>query len=194
MTKSLVTFAAGIVIGSLCGYMYAKHMYEDQISSMREHFSPNRPPIKKDIPKKEDVEETEKKTPSTDPDEEVDEETITEYSDILNSAGYTVTEPRKIENPRKPYVISPEEYEDEEFDDFEKITLSYYADQIIADDDDVIMENVDDVIGYDSLTHFGEYEDDCVLVRNERLKCDYEICLCKEKYTDILADRPYKGV
>lgn len=190
MTKSFITFAIGAVIGSVCGYWYAKHLYEDQIASMRERFSPNRPPIKRDIPENEPV----KETPVTASEEEVDEETINEYSDILNSTGYTVTEPRKIENPRKPYVISPEEYEDEAFDDFEKITLSYYADQIIADDDDVVMENVDDVIGYDSLTHFGEYEDDCVLVRNERLKCDYEICLCKEKYTDILADRPYKGV
>lgn len=192
MTKTILTFAAGIAVGSIFGYMYAKNVYEEQISSMREHFSPNRPPIKKE---ESDVLELDEKQDDNDITvSETDVEGAEEYCGILNSEGYTVTETRKIENPRKPYVISPEQYEDEEYDDFEKITLSYYADQIIADDDDVIMENVDDVIGYDSLTHFGEYEDDCVLVRNERLKCDYEICLCKEKYTDILADRPYKEV
>lgn len=189
MTKGFITFAIGVAVGCICGYAYAKNRYEDQIASMREHFSPNRPPIQKEEKSESPAEDIPENT-----EEDVDDETAGEYCDILNSEGYTVTETRKIENPRKPYVISPEQYEDEEYDDFEKITLSYYADQIIADDDDVIMENVDDVIGYDSLTHFGEYEDDCVLVRNERLKCDYEICLCKEKYTDILADRPYKEV
>ena len=41
----------------------------------------------------------------------------------------------------------------------------------------------DDVVGMESLTHFGEYEDDSVFVRNDRLKCDYEILMDERTYS-----------
>lgn len=42
-------------------------------------------------------------------------------------------------------------------------------------------------IGFESLGHFGEYEDDSVFVRNDRLKTDYEILLDEENYSDSYA-------
>ena len=55
----------------------------------------------------------------------------------------------------KPYVISPEEFG--EFEDYERISLSYYADQVLADEDDEKVDDVDNVVGLESLTHFGEF-------------------------------------
>ena len=90
----------------------------------------------------------------------------------------------------KPYVISPDEFG--EFEDYERISLSYYTDQILADEDDEKVEDVDNVVGLESLAHFGEYEDDSVFVRNDRLKCDYEILLDQRTYSDVIKQRPHQ--
>ena len=90
----------------------------------------------------------------------------------------------------KPYVITPEEFGD--LDDYETISLTYYADQILADDNDVIVDDIEDVVGFDSLNSFGEYEDDSVFVRNDRLKSDYEILLDQRKYSDVIKRRPHE--
>ena len=87
------------------------------------------------------------------------------------------------EDKPAPYVISPDEFGGVE--EYEKISLSYYADGILADDDDEVMENADEIVGLDSLTHFGEYEDDSVFVRNDVMKCDYEILLDHRNYKDV---------
>ena len=71
-----------------------------------------------------------------------------------------------------PYVISPEEFGDKVGYDYK--TMYYYADGVLAYEDDEIVSEPDNVIG-DALDHFGEYEDDSVHVRDENIKCDYEI-------------------
>ena len=50
---------------------------------------------------------------------------------------------------------------------------------------DELVEDVDNTVGYDSLERFGEYEDDVVYVRNDRLKSDFEILLSLKKYSEI---------
>jgi hypothetical protein len=79
-----------------------------------------------------------------------------------------------------PYVISPGEFGSEE--DYECITLQYYADGVLTDDWDEIIDDWDEVAGKDFYKRFGEYEDDVVHVRNKRLKCDYEICRNEQYY------------
>ena len=49
---------------------------------------------------------------------------------------------------------------------------------------DNIIEDVEGTVGTDSLTHFGEYEDDSVFVRNDEKQIDYEILLDSDKYYD----------
>lgn len=73
----------------------------------------------------------------------------------------------------RPYVISPDEFGEK--DGYENVTLTYYADGVLTDYFDNVISNVDEVVGFDSLDHFGEYEDDVVFVRNEKMETDYEI-------------------
>ena len=56
---------------------------------------------------------------------------------------------------------------------------------ILTDEDDEIVEDIEDKIGFDALSHFGEYEEDSVFVRNDRIKCDYEILLDQRKYSEV---------
>ena len=82
-----------------------------------------------------------------------------------------------------PYVISPDEFGNEF--DYEEVSLTYYADGVLTDDQDNIIEDVDGLVGLDSLNHFGEYEDDSVFVRNDALQTDYEILADLRNYSDI---------
>ena len=81
------------------------------------------------------------------------------------------------------YIIRPDEFG--EYDDYAPISLTYYADHILTDEDDEIVEDIEDKIGFDALNHFGEYEEDSVFVRNDRIKCDYEILLDQRKYSEV---------
>ncbi len=49
-----------------------------------------------------------------------------------------------------------------------------------------IVDDIEETVGIDSLTHFGEYEDDSVFVRNDERKCDYEILLDHRDYEDCV--------
>ena len=89
-----------------------------------------------------------------------------------------------------PYVIPPEQFGDDE--EYEQISLTYYADGVLADENDEVIEDVEDAVGIDSLNHFGEYEDDSVFVRNDARKCDYEILLDQRTYSEVVEDMPHQ--
>ena len=78
-----------------------------------------------------------------------------------------------------PYIISPEEYGDVNGYDARSWTL--YADGVVSDEDDNVIGNPENIIG-DCLDRFGEYDNDAIFIRNENLKCDYEV---------LKHDKPY---
>lgn len=75
---------------------------------------------------------------------------------------------------KEPRVIAPDEFGET---DYEQVSLKYWEDGVLTDDQNQLLEDVEGTVGWESLTHFGEYEDDAVHVRNDRLKCDYEILM-----------------
>lgn len=83
----------------------------------------------------------------------------------------------------KPYVIPPEDFGEK--DDYSTESLVYFKDGVLADDMDHRIEDVEAMVGVESLNHFGEYEDDSVFVRNDRLKIDFEILLDERVYADV---------
>ena len=188
-------FVLGAAAGSAATWFIVKKKYEqlaqEEIDSVKEAFS-RRNSI-------EDGEEVETEEESS---EEEDEEvpvtklkTLKEFTEELRRSGYTnySNADSLEETDERPHVITPEEFGELEDQGFQTISLTYYADQVLADDDDRVITNVDDIVGYDSLTHFGEYEDDSVFVRNEKLKCDYEILLDERTYAQVLRAQPYKA-
>lgn len=168
-----LTFAAGGAAGFFAANKLMKQKYEqlvqDEIDSVKAAFRKDHPlPEKKSKP-------TEKERK--------------EYSQHIAKLGYT--EEKKPFPKQEPHVISPDEFGDQ--DDYDEISLTYYADGTVTDDNDRAMseDEIEETIGKDSLTHFGEYEDDSVLVRNDRLKADYEILMDQRSYADILREKPY---
>lgn len=192
---AIIAFLAGAAIGSVATWQFAKKKYEliaeDEIMSVKEYYR------KRAVPHYEGPETSEEAASAPDISQKVNEKPdIMEYAAKIRSEGYTdyseKREPEKKVSPdERPYVITPEEFG--EYDDYEKITLFFYADQILADDNDVAIRNVDEIVGVDSLTHFGEYDDDAVYVRDDRKKLDYEILRSLRRYSEVLEEKPYKA-
>lgn len=169
---NIMAFVMGGAIGALITWRYIKAKYEtlaqEEIDSVKEVFAKRA----KDS----------KNTEMSMSEDDAREKDI--YADILKSQGYRndVGGEDNV-NLTKPYVIPPEQFGEE--DDYDRISLTYYADQILADESGDIVEDVEETIGFDSLSHFGEYEDDSVFVRNDCRKCDYEILLDHRTYSSI---------
>lgn len=68
----------------------------------------------------------------------------------------------------------------------EEQTLYYYADDVLADEYDNIIDNPTEVIG-DALIQLGDY-DDTIYVRNEEKSIDYVILRSDKLYKDIVAE------
>ena len=67
---------------------------------------------------------------------------------------------------------------------YDIISLTYYADGILADDEGNII-NVDETVGSFALTQFGEYDEDAIHVRNTKLEIDYEVLLDERHYSEV---------
>lgn len=192
--KYILTFVAGAITGSALTWKLLKSKYEqiakDEIEFQVERFTRKNAKLNRELEDANDVISTYEK---------VEKAQVEEYKKTVSERGYTdYTSYSKPDTPEKeekessenkPYVIRPEEFVEK--DDYDLVNLTYYADEILADDCDGLVENVDQVIGVDSLSRFGDYEDDAVHVRNDRFKCDYEILRDKRMYRDVIGANPH---
>lgn len=79
-----------------------------------------------------------------------------------------------------PYVITEEEFGEV---GNEEVTLFYYADHILTDEYENVIDDIEDLIG-DCLTQFGDF-DESMYVRNEIKDVDYVILRSERKFNDI---------
>lgn len=177
--KFVFAFSLGAAVGAVVSWRILKAKYDQIIEEEAESF---RELLARERAKTCDGED------APDPVEEVTE--VEAYANKVAEAGYVKYSNIKENkggdtdvNDEKPYrVIEPEEFGEE--DGYERVSLTYYADGVLTDEMDEIVDDVEGTVGVDSLTHFGEYEDDSVFVRNDTLKIDYEILKDQRKYSD----------
>lgn len=181
-------FAIGAGIGSIATWKFVETKYkkiaDEEIESVKRVFS-----------RREEKTNTDESTDSDDEDElDIDIHTVKrngylEYSKISSkykSSNYTKPEKEKEgESMNSPYVIPPEEFGET---DYSTESLIYYADKVLTDYMNNVIDDVDGLIGSESLNHFGEYEDDSVFVRNDDLATDFEILLDVRNYSDVVPD------
>ena len=197
-STSMFIFAAGAAIGSAVAWLYAKKYYErianDEIESMKEWLA-RRVEEQDEESKKEEPETPAEKTVPTSPSAKPN---LMEYAAKVKELGYYTDYSRKneqaeqmtfdedeeeVDDMDEPYVIKPEIFGEE--DDYEEVSLTYYADGVLTDEQDNPIEDVDSMVGADFADHFGEYEDDSVFIRNDRLKVDFEILADQRNYSDL---------
>jgi len=100
---------------------------------------------------------------------------------------------RADEEKKRPYIISPDVFDDEQ-NPYKRAELMLLSDSTVIKDGKAIdLEEIDTFVGREALTHFGEYEEDRVCVRNEMLGIDYEIIMVNETYEDYKKNHPASG-
>jgi len=191
---SFLAFVMGAAAGSLVTWKFVEKKYkqisQEEIDSVKETYAKMR---KDDLEAKQaDLEAAKAKLHPAEPEKvetpEIQPEEVKKYEDVIVKHNYTsysnnVDEKGGDVMTDRPYIISPDEFGD--YPDYETISLTYYNDKVLTDEYNEIVDDIDDLIGDDSLNHFGEYEDDSVFVRNDALKVDYEILLDPANYRDI---------
>ena len=185
-------FALGASVGSLVTWKLMDEKYkqlaDQEIESMREYYK-EKYQDDNDHEQKDAVDILEEDEEEFNENPDIDEEEVAECESVAESAGYTnyadmVKLNKEVDDVAMPYVISPEDFA--EIREYKAISLTYFSDGVLTDNQYTPVEDVDDVVGLDSLDHFGDYEDDAVHVRNDRLKTDFEIILDPRKYADFI--------
>lgn len=187
------------VAGGVCGVLGTKTYFEDLY---RRQYEEDLESVKKVWTYKKPVEDDTKEDNEPVLDKEPRENEMYQYAKILQKKGYTnysdtpvdtseMTAPEVYtppENYKDPYPIPPDILGS---DGYDQITLFYTEDKVLLNEDDTKVDNIEDVVGLDSLNHFGEYEEDVLYVRNERLRTDYEVLMDPRTYPQVLEERPY---
>lgn len=190
MNKSCIfAFALGAVAGSIATWKYVKTKYEriaqEEIDSVKEVFS------KREVPKTEEI-----KDEISEEERQAEELDICEH--IAETLGYgkyhkdiSAKKERgeeELSKEEKPYLIKPDEFG--EAYGYERVSLTYYADGVLTDEYDDPIECVDEVVGLESLEHFGDNEEDpdTVYVRNDFFRIDYEIMRDLGTYKEVVGD------
>ena len=190
----LFIFAVGAVIGSAATWFYTKKYYEkiadEEIESVKEVFSQ-----RKFEPEKISQNAFEPENRFEEPYTSANKPSLKDYVSMVDGLGYKdyagnrtrTEEPEEVDDVERPYVITPEEFGCYEY---QEVSLTHYSDGILTDEQDNPIEDVDGTVGADYASHFGEYEDDSVFVRNDRMKMDFEILADLRKYSDLPKNNP----
>lgn len=206
----VAVFAAGAAIGSAVTWKYVKDKYE---RIMQEDFEQRRYDGNKndseesyDIPKNEPTEENT---------EEVERKeglgiSLSDYNSLAsiyqgdnsqktNYTAYTRKEkqyPYLAERDKQRLEannvdiesiesILPDEYG--EYMSYEQITLVLYADGVMADEDDNVITDPEELLGDDYEDHFGENDDpDTCYFRNHKLKAEYEVIKDERTFKEVI--------
>lgn len=116
--------------------------------------------------------------------EEDAESDFTQYTEHANKyTSHSDKKEKEVESMNKPQVIPPEEIGENE--DYDVVTLNYWADGVLTTQWGVPIHDVEGTVGKESLTHFGEYEEDAVHVLNDDRETYYEILRDNRAYADI---------
>lgn len=189
-TSSLIAFMLGMAVGSAATWQILKNRYarqaEEEIASVKAFYQS----------KQESRTQEPNDTPQEAADRALHKPSVAEYAKLLRQRGYTnysdgseAEEKPEQEEERpadEPYVISPDDFGDQS--DYDKISLVYFADGVLADEDNDPLDDPEEIVG-DALEHFGEYDNNAVYVRNDGKKCDYEVLRDLRRFSDLLEDR-----
>lgn len=181
--KTLI-FVTGVAVGATATWWYLKGKYEAiaeaEIESVKAAYSAKerKPDQEKDA------------LPSGVTDEKSD---LMTFAKRIQEEGYTQYDRTVSKQQKKsvasdaPYIITPEEFG--EIAEYTQVTLHYFADGVLADDNDEPVDDIEEIIG-DALEHMGEYEDDSIHVRNDTKRCDYEILRDLRPFSEARKNRP----
>lgn len=172
--KGLLIFAAGALAGAFAGARIAKKHYEElaqeEIEEVRAYYKNKEEKIEE--PKQEVEEKVEEKS--------IEVEEKKEYDTIIKHGNYmTMEEDEENEEDElcdsddEPYIIDPSEFGN--YGHYATQTCTYFADGVLVDDVDEVIEDPDSLVGTYHIDIFRDFDATSVYVRNDWMKMDFEI-------------------
>lgn len=104
----------------------------------------------------------------------------------LTDEDFDLEEERLARRNGVPYVITREEYDENE-DQYEQVSLTYFGfDDVLVDEDEKSIDNIEEFVGKHNLQRFGHGSGDTKLVyiRNEQREMDYEVLRSDGSYAE----------
>lgn len=180
--KGLLIFAAGLAVGAVAGALVVKNKVladaKAEVEEVREYYRSKQQEkgVKEVEETKEEVEEVEETKEEA---VKFDKNTYVNYNKMARE--YQTSKDSTFADD--PYIIDPEEFgENPEYD---TMTLTYFADGVLVDDVDDLVDEPDVVVGLENLKVLGDYGATSVYVRNDIYRTDYEVIKDDWNYSDI---------
>ena len=168
--KGIFIFVIGVVTGTFAGAQIAKKKYEEianeEIEEIRAYYKEREKEVK-EIEEPNAVEAPEEKS--------IEVEERKQYDNIIKRGNYMAVDEEEQNNVcDEAYPIDPSEFGNDGKNATE--TLTYFADGVLVNEVDEVVEDPDLVVGRHHIDIFNEFPDaTCVYVRNDLDGTDYEI-------------------
>lgn len=104
----------------------------------------------------------------------------------LTDEDFDLEEERLARRNGIPYVVTREEYDENE-DQYEQVSLTYFGyDDVLVDEDEKSIDNIEEFVGKHNLQRFGHGSGDAkiVYIRNESREMDYEVLRSDGSYAE----------
>ena len=176
--KNVFIFLGGAAIGSVVTWKLLEKKYSDladeEIESVIETFNRKREELES---------KNEEKSESYDTILEDNNYITIDENDGEVEVKTTQKTSKKSKNIKKDQIrtITADEYG--ELDDYGTKTWIYYADDVLSDEFDNVVETPSMFLG-EALTSIDKEDDESLYVRNDILKCDYEVIKSEKNYED----------
>lgn len=188
---NLVIFTAGLGTGYFAGKKKFEKKADDEIESVKESLQ-NYYNNRKDIPAKPKVKVKIKEKANISNNKTINESEYVDYS-----APYRGTNEKPIKSADKEEYISEESkrkceipkyiLDETEFgsSEYEAVSLYFFADNVLADDDFNIINNIENFLGDEAADILLNHKcDDSLFVRDDNLKVDYEVIIDERTYSN----------
>lgn len=168
--KGIFIFVIGVVTGTFAGAQIAKKKYEEianeEIEEIRAYYKEREKEVK-EVEESNAVEAPEEKS--------IEVEERKQYDNIIKRGNYMAVDEEEQNNVcDEAYPIDPSEFGNDGKNATE--TLTYFADGVLVNEVDEVVEDPDLVVGRHHIDIFNEFPDaTCVYVRNDLDGTDYEI-------------------
>jgi len=178
LIKIALAFTVGAVMGAGATYMVTKEYFrkiaDEEIASVKETYGKHALNVA-----------------------EMNDRKKEEYVKILKESSYVRKDEmdedmnaQKIDIPKKksdtPYIITHEDYEDPNYEAYDKIDLTLYSDGVLADDMDEKLDfaSTKEEVGLDWMDYMEDNDSDIVYVRNDSHQADFIISKALETYEE----------
>ena len=195
MGKTIFAFVSGVAIGSVATYFvmrrWADEYVNNEVAAFKEDWNRAHPDEHK---VEKTVDKPAKETAPIPANEDVS--SIMSYAKTIKESNYAPVEYSNAfqKAPEKkpdetPYAISEDEYG--AYYDYEKVTLVFYEDGILADEDNEIVYAAN-TVGEDFESYFTASEADTIYIRNDSRKCDYMIYRDYRTFSMVIDDGSFR--